>query len=97
AGVSAGHNALRTEASGGFADEIGAGVTSRIDRDLIRAYFEQSTDLFDVGDASANGERHKAFSRKFLDGVILRGAAIRGGGDIEQDELIDLSCVINLD
>ena len=59
-----------------------------VQRDLVGAGPQDVAHLVDAPHAAADGERDERPARRPLDDVEERAAALRGGGDVEEDELV---------
>src|SRR5438477_1763180 len=95
--IDRGHDALGAETARRLAHKAWVIERRRVDRDLVGARPQQPLDLFEIANAAADRERDEALGGKLLDRFVIRLAPVRGGADVEQDELVDLTRVVDLD
>ena len=88
AGVHAEDDALVAKEGGGITDEFGVLDGGGVDADLVRAGVEHCADVLDGADAAADGEGDVDFLGDAADDIEHDGAAVRGGGDVVEDELV---------
>jgi len=86
--VDADHDALAAETFGALADELGGGERAGVDADLVGPGVEHGVHVLSGADAAADGERHETLRGGALDDVDHRGAAMRAGGDVEENHLV---------
>ena len=79
---------LAPEACRAAADERRIGDRGGVERDLVGAGPEHVAHLRDGPHAAADGQRDERAAGRALDDVEERGAALRGGRDVEEDELV---------
>ncbi len=87
-GVEGEDGALAAEAPGELVEELGPRHRGGVGRDLVGAGLEQRLGIGDLAHAAADGERQRkdlANRAHHLEGVT---AALGGGADIEDDELV---------
>ena len=65
-----------------------------IDPDLVRARLEHGVHVFHRADAAADSERDETFLRRAPDDIDHRFAGVRGGGDVQENELVRLLFVV---
>ena len=59
-----------------------------VDADLVRAGVEHGTDVFDGANSAADGEGDVDLFCDAADDIEHDGAAVRGGGDVVEDEFV---------
>jgi hypothetical protein len=79
---------LRAEVCADLADERGVGESGGVDADFVGPGFEDLGCVFGGAYATAYGEGDEELLRGATDGVEQRGAALVGGGDVEQDDFV---------
>src|SRR5512143_3418137 len=94
--VNANDNTLAAEAHGCSLDELRIVHRSCIDRDLVRSSQEEITDVIQILDPSADGERHKDLLRGPAHHVKNDAALFVGGGDVQEREFVRPLFVIEL-
>src|SRR5882672_12926929 len=83
-GVDRDHDALLAEFFGGLLDELAAGDSGGIDRDLVGAVSQQRLDVVDGTDPATDRQRHEAGLRRAPHDVEHGAAVFVGGGDVEK-------------
>ena len=87
-------DALRAELLRRLPHQIAIGDDGRVDRDLVRAGFQQLAHVLDAAHAAADRQRHEAALRGALHHVENGAAVLVTGGDIEEAELVRAGLVI---
>src|SRR4051794_18411424 len=87
-GVDRQHHALRAEHVGHLADELGPGDRRAVDADLVRARVEHALRVADRPDPAPDREWDEDLVAHPPRQVDHRVALVRGGGDVEEDELV---------
>ena len=87
-GVDRDDDRLAPERAGAARDERRVRDRRRVERDLVGAGAEDVAHLVDASHAAADGQRDERPPGRPLDDVEERAAALRRGGDVEEDELV---------
>jgi hypothetical protein len=86
--------ALAAVAVGELADHQGVGDGGAVDRDLVGAGGEQAADVGFAADAAADGQRGEDLVGDAVDDIEEGLAALDGGGDVEQADLVGALAVV---
>ena len=87
------HDALAAERFGAVADDLGMAHRHRVDADLLGARFEHLEHVVDRADAPAHGERDEHVPGDTAHGLEVDLALLGAGGDVVEDDLVDLVVV----
>jgi len=87
-GVDIDDDALAAETERGFADEIGIPDGGGIDGDFVATGVEESADVFESTDATADGQGHEDDFGGALDDIEDDISLLVAGGDVEEDEFV---------
>ncbi len=87
-GVDGYDDGLRAEVCADLADERGVAECGGVDADFVCSSFEDCCCVFGGADAAAYGEGDEELLRGAADGIEECGAALVGGGDIEEDDFV---------
>ena len=88
AGVDGDDDGLGAEGGADLRDELRAGEGGGVERDLVGAGVEDGLGVGRGADAAADGEGNEELGGGAADGVEQSAAALMGGGDVEQDDLV---------
>ena len=72
----------------------GVGQGGGIDAGFVRAGFEHGVHVLDGADAAADGQGHETLVGGALDDLDHGGAAMRAGGDVEEDHFVGALLVV---
>src|SRR5690606_36978766 len=87
-GIDARHHALAAEPLGGLGEQLGPADGGGVDADLVGAGAEDARDVVHAADAAADGERNEQALGGAQHDVQQGGAALDGGGDVEEHDLV---------
>ena len=87
-GVDGADHGLAAEAFGAGGEQLRLGHGGGVEGDLVRAGSQHVAHLVDAAHAAADGERHEGPARRPPHHVQHRAAALGGGGDIQEDDLV---------
>jgi hypothetical protein len=88
ASIDSDDDSLRAEIRADLADERGICEGGGVDADFVGSSFEDLSCVFGAADASAYGEGDEELLCCAADCIQKRGAALVGGGDVEEDDLV---------
>src|SRR5690606_17202739 len=87
-GVDRDHDALSAELVGGLADEFGPGDRGRVEAGLVGPCVEHAAHIVDAAHTTSHGQWDEDLRSHGLDDGQDQVAAIAGGGDVEEGELV---------
>jgi len=87
-GVQTEDDDLVAEPGGDLVDGLRPRDGAGVDADLVRAGAQEQVDVVDAADAPAHRERDEDRLGRAPHHVVGRGAPLRGGGDVEEDEFV---------
>ena len=93
AGVDRADDALRAELDAQLRDQLRALHRRRVHADLVRALPQQAASVLDTPDAAADRQREEDLLGRPGHDVDHGVASVRGGGDVEEDQLVAFGVV----
>lgn len=94
AGVDGDDDALAAELFCALADEFRGSEGGGVDADFVGARPEHGVHMVDRTDSAADGEGHEALVGDAFDDIDHGGAAVGGGGDVEEDHFVGALFVV---
>jgi len=93
-GIHGDDDALGAVVGGAVIDDLGVFDSGGVDSTLVGTSVENGFHVIDGADASAYGEGDKALFGGASDNVVHGVTAVRGGGDVEEDDFVSFLFVI---
>ena len=87
-------DALAAEGFRTLVDETGIHHRGGVHTDLVRPGQQHFPHVIHAADAAADGQRNEALFRRPADDIDHRVAVVRGGGDVEEDQLVRLLQIV---